>query len=126
MFLILFALELGLYSVADVTVYTPDRYLDEPTWYTQMETEVRVADIIGIGGSIKVSEYAMWSGFFPVDADSIVWVRLYLGPFTVGWEHRCVHPIAPWGEIPELRVEGGYERIYIRMESGKYPRTQHP
>jgi hypothetical protein len=88
----------------------------------QLEAEARLFNVGGfnvfIGGAMLVAETAtsLWN-FWPTTLDSTIRAGFRLGPMEVGAEHRCAHPVRPWGDGAPTKWEFAHDRVYLRLET---------
>lgn len=118
-----FALEVGFLPGGYMETYTYYGATDETfagAYYVDMDAEVRLFDILFIGGGSKVymdRTHGMIN-FIPNTVNYNFVAGARYGPLEVGFRHYCIHPIMPWSryrvEMPEW--EGWYEEIYVRIE----------
>jgi hypothetical protein len=120
------ALELGVAPVDQMIMYGPpdDIFSASPIIYTQLEARVMMFDVLFVGGSVQTQTW--WDGegsFWPFRAAYLFEAGLRHKWLEIGFRHYCTHPVMPlqplWVDPPtqETRWEGGYEQIYIRLET---------
>ena len=125
LFTLFFALELGAVTENAWLMYETDPYImSSPSYYTELEVEVEIADMLFAGGSVKTR---MWDSdgswtFYPFNDEYIFNAGLRFDPVEVGFRHLCTHPVIPYisATAPDvINYEGSYDEFYIRFEIRK-------
>lgn len=96
-----------------------------PLYYTDLGVEFQVYDnLFFLGGSVRTSQVQDGLQFDPLEAVYRVHAGLRYRQLEVGWERLCMHPITTYlwhkteqlGHRPLVNYEGGYNRLYCRIQ----------
>ena len=110
------AFQLGWYPLAQFQGYEPPTGLsyESGQFYQQTEAKMIILSILEIGGKVIIHDWKLNGGFCPDGLDSVLFANILLGPFTVGWQHECIHPVVPWHINPSF--DAASDQIYARVE----------
>ena len=124
---LLFALELGIVPQAGVLMYEPvERFAMEGAFYTELEAEVLIFDMLFAGGGVR-TYIVPGRGDFTFSPNTTVYdfgIGLRFRDINdslleLGWRHRCFHPTIAYLPIfgQEIKgMEGSYDELYIRVQ----------
>ena len=118
-----FALELGIVPQAGVLMYEPEEaFFMEGAFYTELEAEVLLFDVLFVGGGVRSYITPGHTGF-TFSPNSTIYdfgagVR-FKDTLELGWRHRCFHPTIAYWPIFEQEIkgmEGSYDEVYLKIK----------
>jgi hypothetical protein len=120
---LMFVLELGLLPCNEWVMYESEIISPEAVqWYTHLEGEVEIGELLFIGGAVTTRMEATsisLGGFVPFTDEYRFTLGFRFGPMEAGLRHMCTHPVIPLMLVNDPEVityEGSYEELYIRFE----------
>jgi len=124
--ILLFALEIGMRPAGEVVRYADPGYVPEvynAVVYTDLEAEVVAWDTVFVGGMVytEAAPYA-WNNYAPFWTVYGFNAGARRGIFEIGWRHYCSHGVTVAGWLPRNawpEMNGGFNQVYIRLESGR-------
>lgn len=116
-----YALTLGLSPNSNIVTYEAGRipFLDQPTGFAELETEIRWGPLF-LGGLVRteVQKKQDVFSFLPELSTYGLQFGLRLGMgIEIEYLHICSHPIVPYfsNNHPTINWEGWYDEIHIRL-----------
>ena len=97
------------------------------TFEISLEGEIRFLEYRGchvfVGGRVDVPTVgcfsAEWPEFWPISLASVFRAGARLGVLSLIYEHQCIHPVISWAEEYPVRWESYYDRLILRVETGR-------